>query len=87
MPTGQGMQGADICRTSPAGFFFLTQRIEREARTARNAAIGAAVVRIFAAARHAVRLLSSVVRDVFASRETTMPESRRCRTCHPNHYQ
>ena len=89
MPTPQGIQGgpSGIYRTSPAAFFFLTQRIEREARAARDAAIGAAVVRVFAAAARGVRLLPSIFRDAFALRDTLMPARQRSRTHHPNHYQ
>jgi hypothetical protein len=76
-----------ICQTSPVEFFFLTQRIEREARAARDAAIGRAVVQAFAAAVHGVRWLSSIVHDAFALRDTLMPARQRCRTHYPNHYQ
>jgi len=89
MATGHGVEGdpSGIRRTSPVEFFFLTQRIERRARTARDAAIGAAIVRTFAAAVRGLRLLSSIVHDTFALRETLMPARQRSRMHHPNHYQ
>ena len=87
MPTGIKSDPSGICRTSPVEFFFLTQRIEREARAARDAAIGRAVVQAFAAAMRGVRLLSSIIHDTFALRATLMPARQRSRTHHPNHYQ
>ena len=89
MPTPQGIQGdpADIRRISPVEFFSLTQRIEREARAARDAAIGGAVVRAIAAVIRGVRLLPSIFRDAFALRDTLMPALQSSRTHHPNHYQ
>ena len=87
MPTGMKGDPSGICRTSPVEFLLLTQRIEREARTARDAAIGRAVVPAFAAAVRGVRLLPSVFRDALALRDTLMPARQRSRTHHPNHYQ
>ena len=89
MPGGCGVEGgpSGICRIPPVEFFLLTQRIEREARAAQAAAIGGAVIRVFAAAARAVRLLSSIVRDALALRDTLMPARQRGRTRHPNHYQ
>jgi len=89
MATGHGVEDdpSGIRRTSPVEFFFLTQRIEREARVARDAAIGAAVVRAFTSAARGVRLLSSVIHDAFALRDSLMPARQRSRTHHPNHYQ
>ena len=48
MPTGNKGDTFGICRTSPAEFFFLTRRIEREARAARDAAIARALRLAFA---------------------------------------
>ena len=89
MATGHGVEDdpSGICRTSPVGFFLLTQRIEREARIARDAAIGDAIVRAFAAAARGVRLLSSVFRDAFVLRDTLMPVRQCSRMQHPNHSQ
>ena len=87
MPTGIKSDRSGICRTSPVEFFFLTHRIEREARGARDAAIGRAVVQAFAAAVRGARLLPSIFRDAFALRDTLMPARQRSRTHHPNHYQ
>jgi hypothetical protein len=87
MPTGIKGDPSGICRTSPVEFFFLTQRIEREARASRDAAIGRAVVQAFAAAVHGARWLSSIIRDAFALRDTLMPARQRSRTHRPNHYQ
>ena len=84
---GAGGESSGICRTSPVEFFFLTQRIEREARTARDAAIGDAVVQTFAAAARGVRLLSSILHGAFAWRATLMPARQRSRTHHPDHHQ
>ena len=84
-----GVEGgrSGICRTPPVAFLLLTQRIEREARSAQAAAIGSAVIRVFAAAARGLRLLSSIVRDAFALRDSLMPARQRGRTPHPNHYQ
>ncbi|MBR1284182.1 hypothetical protein JQ597_19215 [Bradyrhizobium sp. AUGA SZCCT0177] len=89
MPAGHGMQGgpSDIRRASPAEFLLLTERIAREARTARAAAIGDAVVRTFTGAVRGVRVLVSVVRTAFALRDTLMPAREGSRTHHPNHHQ
>ena len=89
MPGAYGVEGgrSGICRTPPVEFFRLTQRIEREARAAQAAAVGSAVIRVFAAAARGLRLLSSIVRDAFALRDSLMPVRQRGRTLHPNHYQ
>lgn len=89
MATGHGVEDdpSGIRRTSPVEFFFLTQRIEREARVARDTTVGAAIVRVFTAAARGVCLLSSVVHEVFALRDMLMPARQRSRTHHPNHYQ
>jgi hypothetical protein len=57
-----GLKGGAIRRLAPVELLLLTQRMVREARTARAAAIGDA-------ARRAVRLLSSAV--PFTSRDTS----------------
>jgi len=86
MATAHGMQGdpSDIRRASPVALLLLTERMVREARTARAAAIGDTVVRGFAAAARGVRLLSSVACDAFALRDILMPARRRSRTHHLN---
>jgi uncharacterized protein YjiS (DUF1127 family) len=48
MPTPIKGDPSGICRTPPAEFFLLTQRIERNARAARDAAIARAVRLVFA---------------------------------------
>ncbi|CAN7617478.1 hypothetical protein LJR220_005706 [Bradyrhizobium sp. LjRoot220] len=85
MPTEHGMQGnpSDIRRIPPLEFLLLRERIVREARIARAAAIGDAVGRVFAAATRGVRLLSSVVHDAFALRDL-LPARERRRTGRPN---
>jgi hypothetical protein len=82
------MQGerSDIRRSSPAECLLLTERLTREARTAQAAAIGGAIAQAFAAAIRGVRLLSSIIYDAFALRDTLMPARQRSRP-HPNHYQ
>ena len=89
MATGHGVEDdpSGVCRTSPVGFFLLAQRIERKARIARDAAIGDAIVRAFAAATRGMRLLASTFRDAFALRDMLMPARQRSRMQHPNHYQ
>lgn len=71
MPTEHGMQGnpSDIRRIPPLEFLLLRERIVREARIARAAAIRDAVGRIFTAALRGARLLSSIVHDAFAWRD------------------
>lgn len=89
MATGHGVEDhpSGIRPVPPVEFFFLTQRIEREARVARDAAVGTAIVRACSAAARGVRLLSSVVHEAFALRDMLMPARQRRRTQHPNHYQ
>ena len=86
MATEHGTQGdpSDIRRASPVTRLLLTERMVRQARTARAAAIGNTVARGFAAAVRAVRLLSSLACDAFALRNTLMPARRRSRTRHLN---
>jgi hypothetical protein len=83
MPTEYGMQGypSDIRRIPPLEFLLLRERIVREARIARAAAIRDAVSRTFTAALRGARLLSSILRD------TLMPPRQRRRVHHPNHTQ
>jgi hypothetical protein len=71
MPIEYGMQGgpSDIRRIPPLEFLLLRERIVREARIARAAAIRDAVGRTFTAALRGARLLSSIVHDAFASRD------------------
>jgi len=89
MATGHGAEDdpSGIRRAAPVDFLLTTQRIEREARVARDAAIGAAVIRTLAAFMRGVRLLSSVVHEAFVLRDMLMPARQRSRTPHPNHYQ
>ena len=89
MPTEQGMQGerSDIRRASPVELLLLRERIVREARTTRAAAIGNAIGRALAAALRWVRLLSTVCHEAFALRDVLMPARQRSRMQHPNHYQ
>src|SRR3954470_22372588 len=89
MPTHHEIQGgpSDIHRTSPVAFLLLTQRVAREARTAQAAAIGDAITGAIATAIRGLRLLPSVVHDAFVLRDMLMPERRRSRINHPNHYQ
>jgi hypothetical protein len=87
MATEHGTQDpSDIRRASPVTRLLLTERMVRQARTARAAAIGNTVARGFAAAARGVRLLSSVACDAFALRDTLMPARRRSRTHHLNHH-
>ena len=76
-----------IHRTSPVAFPLLTERVVREARTAKATAIGDAVTAAVAAVIRGVRLLPSVCHDAFVLRDTLMPERQRSRINHPNHYQ
>ncbi|MET3842859.1 hypothetical protein ABIE49_004937 [Bradyrhizobium sp. OAE829] len=89
MATEHAIQGdpSDIRRASPVALLLLTERMVRQARTARAAAIGNTVARGFAAAARGVRLLSLAACDAFALRDTLMPARRRGRTHHLNHHQ
>ena len=89
MTTRDGMQGerSDVRRTSPVELLLLRERVVREARTSRAAAIGNAIGRALAAALRWVRLLSSVCHEAFALRDMLMPARQRSRTQHPNHHQ
>jgi len=86
MPTEHGMQGnpSDIRRIPPLEFLLLRERIVREARIARAAAIRDAIGRMFTAALRGARLLSSVVHDAFALRGALLPARERRRTGRPN---
>jgi len=87
MPTENRFQ-ADLIgmrRVSPAEFLVLQEQIVREARTARAAAVGAAIAWVFAAGLRWIRWLSSVMADALALRDAPLPKRRGRR--HLTHYQ
>jgi hypothetical protein len=89
MPTENSFQADPLGmrRVSPAEFLLLREQLVREARTARAAAVGAAIVRVFAAGLRWIRWLSSVMTEALALLDALTPLPQRRGRRHLTHHQ